>query len=147
MFKMVILKRLYNISDAQAEYQIKDRLSFMKFLGLSICTEVPDERTIWLFREHLVKAQVMDSLFTQFLKEVEKQNLITRTGSIDDRTFVDVPKQRNSREENKTVKEGTVPAAWNEPGKEHMKAQKDCDARWTKKNNETQEAFSKHKTE
>jgi hypothetical protein len=37
MFKILILQRMYNISDAQAEYQIKDRLSFMRFLGLALC--------------------------------------------------------------------------------------------------------------
>ncbi|MDR3130221.1 MAG: transposase [Treponema sp.] len=47
MFKILILQRLYNISDAQAEYQIKDRLSFMRFLGLSLRDTVPDEKTIW----------------------------------------------------------------------------------------------------
>jgi hypothetical protein len=47
MFKILILQRLYNISDAQAEYQIKDRLSFMRFLGLALCDTVPDEKTIW----------------------------------------------------------------------------------------------------
>jgi hypothetical protein len=53
MFKIRILQRLYTISDAQV-YQIKDRLSFMRFLGLALCDTMPDEKTIWEYREHLV---------------------------------------------------------------------------------------------
>jgi IS5 family transposase len=56
MFKIPVLRRLYNISDDQTEYQIKDRITFMRFLGLSINDRVPDAKTIWLFRENLVKA-------------------------------------------------------------------------------------------
>jgi len=69
MFKVLILQRLYGISDAQAEYQIKDRLSFMRFLGLSLCDSIPDEKTIWLFRERLVKTNAIDTLFYRFTGE------------------------------------------------------------------------------
>src|SRR5579863_2749413 len=47
MFKIIVLQGLYNLSDAQAEFQIKDRLSFMRFLGLQLGDDVPDEKTIW----------------------------------------------------------------------------------------------------
>ena len=96
MFKILILQRLYNISDAQTEYQIQDRLSFMRFLGLTLKDAIPDEKTIWYFREQLVKAKVSEKLFKKFLNELEKHNLISRQGSIIDATFVDVPKQRNA---------------------------------------------------
>jgi transposase len=59
MFKILILQRLYNISDAQAEYQIKDRLTFIRFLGLALCDTIPDEKTIWEFREHLIKVNIL----------------------------------------------------------------------------------------
>ena len=55
MFKVLVLQALFNLSDEQTEYQILDRLSFMKFLGLELCDDVPDARTIWLFRETLRK--------------------------------------------------------------------------------------------
>lgn len=51
MFKILVLQRLYNLSDDQTEYQINDRLSFQRFLGLSLSSKVPDAKTIWLFRE------------------------------------------------------------------------------------------------
>jgi len=104
MFKVLILQRLYGISDAQAEYQIKDRLSFMRFLGFNLCDTIPDEKTIWLFREHLVQAEIIDTLFYRFTKKLEDKGLITREGSIVDASFVDVPRQRNSKDENDTIK-------------------------------------------
>jgi transposase, IS5 family len=53
MFKVLVLQALYNLSDDQTEYQIKDRLSFRRFLNLGMNEPVPDAKTIWLFREHL----------------------------------------------------------------------------------------------
>ena len=144
MFKILILQRLYHISDAQAEYQIKDRLSFMRFLGLTLCENVPDDKTIWYFREQLVRANIMDSLFKRFLKELEKKNIITREGSIVDATFVDVPKQRNSKEENDTIKEGKIPEEWKNEEQKNKRAQKDVNARWTKKNDETHFGYKDH---
>jgi len=144
MFKILILQRLYNISDAQTEYQIKDRLSFMRFLGLALNDMIPDDKTIWYFREQLVKAKASEKLFTKFLNELEKKNLITRQGSIIDATFVDVPKQRNNKDENEKIKEGKTPEDWDKPENKSMKSQKDVDARWTKKNDETHYGYKAH---
>ena len=144
MFKILILQRLYHISDAQAEYQIKDRLSFMRFLGLKLSEDVPDNTTIWYFREQLVKAGIMGSLFKRFLKELERKNIITREGSIVDATFVDVPKQRNRKDENDSIKKGTVPEEWKKEEHKHKRVQKDVNARWTKKNNETHYGYKDH---
>jgi len=144
MFKILVLQRLYNLSDAQTEYQIKDRLSFMRFLGLALCSDVPDDKTIWFFREQLVKADIIDTLFFRFLTMLERKHIITREGSIVDATFVDAPKQRNSKDENDHIKEGKIPRKWEEPGQEHKKAQKDVDARWTVKNDETHYGYKDH---
>jgi IS5 family transposase len=144
MFKVLILQRLYGISDAQAEYQIKDRLSFMRFLGLSLCDSIPDEKTIWLFRERLVQANTIDTLFYRFTRKLEDKGLITREGSIIDASFVDVPRQRNSKDENDTIKNGEVPEEWKAEGKENMVEQKDLNARWTKKNGETHYGYKNH---
>jgi transposase, IS5 family len=53
MFKAIILCSLYNLSDDQVEYQIRDRLSFMRFLGLGLEGKVPDAKTVWLYRDQL----------------------------------------------------------------------------------------------
>ena len=62
MFKILVLQALYDLSDDQAEFQIQDRLSFMRFLGLGLGDKVPDAKTIWLFREHLSQADTSKNL-------------------------------------------------------------------------------------
>lgn len=142
MFKILILQRYYNISDDQTEYQILDRLSFMRFLGLTINDRVPDSKTIWHFRESLVKAAVVEKLFDKFGKSLEKCGLIINEGKIVDASFVEIPRQRNTREENEQIKNGEVPKEWEEnPNK---LSQKDLDARWTKKNNTTYYGYKDH---
>lgn len=66
MFKALVLSALYNLSDDQIEFQIRDRLSLMRFLGLGLEDRVPDAKTIWLYREGLVKAGKVEELFSQF---------------------------------------------------------------------------------
>ena len=100
MFKILILQRIYNLSDDQTEYQINDRMSFMRFLGLGLEDRVPDAKTIWLFRDTLTKAGAAQKLFDGFAAQLEAKHLITRTGTIVDATFMDAPRQRNKRDEN-----------------------------------------------
>src|SRR3981081_1965134 len=66
IFKALVLQALYNRSDDQAEYQLRDRLSFMRFLGLGIEDAVPDAKTLWLYREALAKAGAVEELFDLF---------------------------------------------------------------------------------
>jgi IS5 family transposase len=142
MFKILVLQRYYNLSDGQIEYQILDRLSFCRFLGLSLNDRVPDEKTIWDFRDRLVGKGLDKELFDQFAGLLEKHGLIAHEGKIIDASFVEAPRQRNTRDENKQIKEGIVPEEWEKvPNK---KRQKDTDARWTKKNNETHYGYKNH---
>jgi len=66
MFKVLILQTMYSLSDERTEHLIKDRLSFMRFLGLSLSHGVPDANTIWTFREALKKANAVEALFARF---------------------------------------------------------------------------------
>lgn len=133
MFKVMILQSLYNLSDDQLEFQIRDRLSFMRFLGLGIGDTVPDAKTIWFFREQLTEAKLIENLFTQFDKFLSESGFSAKKGQIIDASIVAAPKQRNSRDENKAVKQGEIPEDWSE----NKKRQKDTDARWIKKNGKT----------
>ena len=142
MFKIAILQRYFNLSDEQAEYQINDRMSFMRFLNLSIADDIPDSRTIWDFKEKLTDLDLVEVLFALFLKELERLNLIVNEGKIIDASFVEVPRQRNSREENKQIKDGEIPQRIE--ANPHVKAQKDTDARWTKKNNVSYFGYKNH---
>lgn len=147
MFKILILQKYFNLSDEQTEFQIKDRISFMQFLGLKLENTVPDEKTIWLFRERLTESGLIEKLFTLFLKKLENNQIIAKEGSIVDASFVDAPKQRNSREENKAIKEGSVPDTFlktDKNGNYSRLAQKDIDARWTCKNKEVHYGYKNH---
>ena len=112
MFKTLVLSALYNLSDDQIEYQVRDRLSFMRFLGLGLEDRVPDAKTVWLYREGLAQAGLVEELFRQFDGYLSRQGYIARGGQILDASIVPVPKNRNTREENKTIKSGEMPEDW-----------------------------------
>lgn len=116
----------------------------MRFTGLSIDDRIPDAKTIWLFRDKLVKAGAEKKLFDLFHAKLEDARLITRAGSIVDATFVDIPRQRNSRKENAEVKEDRMLEAWEAEGSEDKLRQKDVDARWTKKRDELHFGYKDH---
>jgi len=144
MFKILIVQRTYNISDADTEFWIKDRLSVQNFLALTLADDVPDEKTIWAFRNTLSQAGVVEPLFDRFTAHLREQGLILNQGSILDASFVDVPRQRNSREENATIKAGGIPEDWQSEENAPKISQKDTDARWTKKNGESHFGYKDH---
>lgn len=142
MFRMLVLQSLYNLSDEQVEYQVRDRLSFTRFLGLGIEDRIPDGTTLWLFREKLAKAGLIEQLFDRFDRHLGAQGYIARGGQIVDATLVPVPRPRNTREENEAVKAGQTPEAWEKaPAKNR---QKDKDARWTKKHGKSFFGYKNH---
>lgn len=142
MFKTLVLSALYNLSDDQIEYQVRDRLSFMRFLGLGLGDPVPDAKTVWLYREALAKAGMVEALFTQFDGHLARQGYIARGGQILDASIVPVPRNHNTRDENKAIKSGEVPKDWAD--KPAMRSQKDTDARWTKKHGKSHYGYKNH---
>lgn len=142
MFKVMFLQRLYGLSDEQAEYQIVDRTSFRKFLGILSVDDVPDARTIWKYREDLTKVGAYDRLFEDFYSHLATLGLIVNESKMIDASFVVAPRQRNTREENKKIKEGCGDELWND--QLHKKCHKDIDARWTKKRGETFFGYKDH---
>lgn len=142
MFKVLIIQRIYNLSDDAAEFQILDRMSFNRFLGLELCDNVPDSKTIWHYREQLIKGGIIDRVFDLLNTKLNKAGLILSTGSIVDARITEVPKQRNSRDENNQIKKGIVPEDWKEnPNKAR---QKDTDADWLKKNGKNYYGYKNH---
>ena len=144
MFKILVLQRIYNLSDDQTEFQINDRISFMRFLGLHLEDRIPDAKTIWLFRDTLAKTEVMRELFDAFNRQLEDAHIITHTGTIIDATFVDAPRQRNTREENECIRNGGIPEKWEAEGNVRKRRQKDVDARWAKKGDELHYGYKNH---
>lgn len=143
-FKMMILQRYYNISDEQLEYQVNDRLTFMRFLGLDIASDVPDCNTIWTFKEQLKENGIVEKLFDKFLVMLENEGFIANEGSIIDASFVEVPRQRNNKDDNDKIKNNKTPEEWEKEENKNKLSHKDLDARWTKKNNETHYGYKDH---
>lgn len=140
MFKVLILQSLYNLADAQVEYQIRDRLSFARFLGLGIEDEVPDATTVWRFRERLKELGLIEPLFDRFGDYLAAEGYQAKQGQIVDASIIPVPLQRNSREENRRIKAGEVPEDWSAA----KRAQKDVEARWTKKRGKSTFGYKNH---
>ncbi|PKB13658.1 transposase-like protein DUF772 [Novosphingobium kunmingense] len=131
MFKILVLQALYSLSDEATEFQIKDRLSFQRFLGLGLDGTVPDATTVWLFRERLVKAKAIHRLFACFDAALADRGYLAMGGQIIDATVVPAPKQRNTEAEKAAINEGRVPET--SQAKPARLRQKDRDARWSVK--------------
>ncbi|WP_191092361.1 IS5 family transposase [Francisella sp. SYW-2] len=147
MFKILILQKYYNLSDEQTEFQISDRTSFRQFLGLEIGDKVPDGKTIWLFKENLANKNLSKKLFELFTSMLVNNGIVAKEGSIVDASFVDVPRQRNSREENDYIRKGAVPVSFgkkDKSGKQTRLSQKDIDARWVTKSSERHFGYKNH---
>jgi transposase, IS5 family len=142
IFKVLVLQALYNLADDNVEYLIRDRLSFMRFLGLGLHDRVPDAKTIWLYREALTKAGAIEPLFDAFDACLRQHGYLAMGGQIIDATIVPAPRNRNTREENAAIKSGETPTGWD--AKPAMKRQKDLDARWTQKNGHAYYGYKNH---
>lgn len=142
MLKILILQSLYNLSDNRTEFMIRDRLSFARFLKIDLGDRVPDENTIWDFRELLKKHDLLNTIFAKFDQMLCEQGFAAKKGQILDASITSVPKQRNSRSENTKIKEDEGERLWSD--EPHKKRQKDTDARWTKKNGTSYFGYKNH---
>ena len=136
MWKVLILQASHSLSDERTEFLIKDRLSFMRFLGLGLADPVPDANTIWTFREALTRATLdgqtaIQVLFQAYEAALKAAGFLAMGGQIVDASIIAAPKQRNTEGEKAEIKAGRIPEAWAE--KPAKLAQKDRDARWTVK--------------
>jgi IS5 family transposase len=155
MFKITMLQQWYGLSDMALEYQINDRVSFCRFLGLEFGGKVPDGNTVWDFREALKKHEIDRKLFEVFNEKLEEKGIITHKGSIVDASFVTVPKRHTTQKDNEHLKAGEgledLPercARRLERGEikctENVTGQIDMDARWTKKGKESFFGYKDH---
>ena len=132
MFKILILAAQINIANARMEYLIRDRLSWLRFLGFDLGAAAPDANTIRLFREKLTEAGALEALFADFDKRLKERGYLDMGGQIVDATLVAAPKQRNTEPQKAAIKDGkTAAEIW--PDEPARAAQKDTNARWTLK--------------
>lgn len=140
MFKILVLCTLYNLSDDQVEFQVADRLSFQRFLGIAPDGKVPDSKSVWRFRERLKEAEAFDDLFDIFGGYLDGLGYRASGGQIVDAQIIPVPRQRNTREENATIKAGGTPEGW-KPAK---RRRKDTEARTGVKHGQPHFGYKKH---
>lgn len=132
MFKALILAAQNNVSDERMEFLIRDRLSWLRFLGFDLGKPTPDENTIRAFRERLTDAGAIKALFDAFDLKLRSAGYLPMGGQIVDATLVSAPKQRNTDEQKARIKAGkSARDIW--PDAPNTAAQKDVDARWTVK--------------
>jgi IS5 family transposase len=127
MFRVLVLQALYTLSDEQAEYQLRDRLSFMRFAGLALHDAVPDAKTIWLYREQLARAGALAKLFARFDAMLAERGFLAMGGQIVDATVVEARRPRLTKEEKATLREGGTPEAWSKARTRQI----DREGRWT----------------
>jgi IS5 family transposase len=140
MFKVLILQALYNLSDDAMEYMLRDRLSFMRFLGLTVTDKVPDAKTIWKYREQLTEAELIKPLFCKFEEYLREKGFKATGGQIIDATIIEAPIQHNSQEETEQIKKAQTPENWSDA----KAGQKDIDARWTQKGSRSYYGYKDH---
>ncbi len=129
MFRVLVLQALYTLSDDQTEYQLRDRLSFMRFVGLALQDAVPDAKTIWLYREQLTRAGALAALFARFDAMLAERGFLAMGGQIVDATIVEARRPRLTKEEKATLRGGDTPEGWSKARTRQI----DRDGRWTLK--------------
>ena len=142
MFRMLVLQALNNLSDEQVEYQVRDRLSFSRFLGLAIEDSIPDATTLWLFREKLAKAEMIEKLFDRFDQHLAAKGYMARGGQIIDASIAPADQQETRKSAMNDMQAGRTPAGWKQ--KPAKVRQKDRDARWTKKHGRSFFGYKNH---
>jgi IS5 family transposase len=132
MVRILVLKRLYNLSDEQMEYQLLDRMSYQRFCGLKDISNIPDRTTIWTF-ENRIGVAGAQALFEAVNTQLLRQGFIARGGQIVDATLVPVPRQHLTKENKEILEHKATPIDWNAS----KRRQKDTDASWTKKHDKS----------
>jgi hypothetical protein len=123
MVRILVLKRLYNLSDEQMEYQLLDRMSYKRFCGLVQATNIPDRTTVWTFENRIGEAGAQ-AIFAGGSAQLLKRGFVARSGQIIDATLIPAPRQHNSRGDKALIEQEAMPADW-KPAK---RRQKDYDA-------------------
>ncbi len=109
MFRLLVLQTLYTLSDEQTEYQLRDRLSFMRFAGLALHDPVPDAKTIWLYREQLTRVGALGRAFERFDAMLCERGYLAMAGQIVDATVIEARRPRLTRDEKQLVGDGGTP--------------------------------------
>jgi IS5 family transposase len=99
MVRVLLIQQLFNLRDEQMEFQLLDRLSFQRFVGLRASSQIPDRTTIWTFKERLIQAGASESVFDAVNRQLARHGYIARGGQMIDASIVQAPRQSLSKKE------------------------------------------------
>lgn len=145
MFKILLLQIWYNLSDPAMEEALYDRISFLRFTGFSMTSNLPDHSTICRFRNELLKLGLYDELLKEINRQLVKKGLILRTGAIVDASVVEssrrprkvVEVMAEDRKEEETIEEENNDSC-------KVTYSDDPDARWLKKGKKCYYGYKAH---
>ena len=115
MVRVQVIQQLYNPSDEQMEFQLLDRPSFQRFVGLRQSSQAPDRTTIWTFKERLIKAGTGERIFEAVNRQLDRHGFIARGGQMIDASIVPAPRQTLTRDEKEIVQQDAMPSGWSAP--------------------------------
>ena len=130
MVKLLVLQSMYGLSDPELERLANDRISFLKFLGFP--EKIPDQSTIWYFRERLIKNKKLELIWEELRRQENVLGLKIKKGTIQDATFI-------------TADPGHAPA--DKPRGDLAKTRRSKEGTWTKKNSKSYFGFKVHSKE
>jgi IS5 family transposase len=141
MFKILLLQTWYDLSDPQMEEALLDRISFVRFVGLSLASDVPDHSTICRFRNELKELGVYEKLFNEINLQLEEKKILIKKGAIVDATVIE-----SSRRPRKVVDIGSVQLDREENEKPDMEISysDDKDAKWLVKGKKAVYGYKLH---
>ena len=136
MVRILILKRLHDLSDERIEYPLLDRMSSQRFCGLTHSARIPDRNTVWVF-ENRIGQEGASALFDAVQQQLERQGYIARCEQLIDATMVPAQKQHFTKEDKEILDQDAVPADWS-PAR---RPQKDVDATWAKQHGKSHPGY------
>jgi IS5 family transposase len=89
MLKAVLLASLYGLSERELEEALDDRLSFRRFVGLALEEKVPDHTVLNRFRNRLIAEGLLEKLFAELDRQLEKAGVILKRGTMLDATLIE----------------------------------------------------------
>ncbi|CQR44928.1 transposase (fragment) [Thiomonas sp. CB3] len=110
MVRVLVIQQIYKSGDEQMEFQLLDRLSFQRFVGLRQSYQAPDRMTIWAFKGRLIKAGADEHIFDAVNHQLDRHGYIARGGQMIDASIVPVPRQTIRRDEKTFVQQDAMPA-------------------------------------
>lgn len=145
LFKMNLLQYWFGLSDYEVEDQVNDRISFSKFIGLSLEQKAPDHSVISKFRTILSKTQAYTELLREINQQLESKGFIVKTGAIVDASITDSPRKPRGKQSYEIITEASTDnSKVSSTIKKELASHVDTEAKWVIKNGKPRFGFKKH---